>query len=108
MKVVGYRRNTGRIHIFSIELFESVSYFLTLENRSFYYPITRTIRYQNRLIPLIIVITLSMLLLFLAVPPLRKVFDLGIINLDLFLISMGTAFLSVIWAEGYKYFRRKR
>jgi len=102
----GYPESVVRSMVFTTIILANI--FLTLENRSFYYPITRTIRYQNRLIPLIIVITLSMLLLFLTVPPLRKVFDLGIINLDLFLISMGTAFLSVIWAEAYKFFRRKR
>jgi Ca2+-transporting ATPase len=100
----GFSESTVRTLVFSTIIMSNI--FLTLENRSFYFPITKTIKYKNSLVPMIIIITLSLLILCLTVPLLRRIFDLGIIGLPLFFISMGTAFISVIWAEIYKWYRR--
>jgi Ca2+-transporting ATPase len=100
----GYPESVVRTLVFTTIIMSNV--FLTLENRSFYYSIAKTIKYSNRLVPLIIVITLSLLILFLTIPAMRRIFDLGVIDVSLFFISAGTALLSVIWAEAYKWYRR--
>jgi P-type Ca2+ transporter type 2C len=80
--------------------------FLTLVNRSFYYSIFKTLKYSNRLVPLIIFISLVILAAALFLPGMRAIFELQPLNGGLFLQSLGVAFFSVIWVEFYKWNRR--
>jgi len=81
---------------------------LTLVNRSFYYSIIETFRYSNKLIPLIIVVTITIVSLSLAVPGLRNFFGFDILPAADILTCMLVGTVSVIWFEGYKFFKRKR
>jgi Ca2+-transporting ATPase len=80
---------------------------LTLVNRSFVFSIATTMRYQNKLIPAVIFLTLTLTGLMIFVPSLAHFFEFETITLpDLFkCIVLGT--LSVIWFEAVKYTTRK-
>ncbi|HET6544603.1 MAG TPA: cation-translocating P-type ATPase [Chryseolinea sp.] len=80
---------------------------LTLVNRSFYYSIIETFRYTNKLIPLIIAVTVSIVILSFAVPWLRTFFGFDVLRAADVLFCMLAGFGSVIWFEGYKFFKRK-
>jgi len=80
---------------------------LTLVNRSFYYSIIDTFQYTNKLIPLIIAVTVSIVILSFAVPSLRTFFGFDILRVADILFCTLAGFGSVIWFEGYKFFKRK-
>ncbi|MBY0488064.1 MAG: cation-translocating P-type ATPase [Flavobacteriaceae bacterium] len=81
--------------------------FLTLENRSFYYSIFTTIRYKNNLVLLIIGITIAVTSLLLFVPVFSKFFLFEIVDYTQIGLSILIAFISVMWIEIYKIFKRK-
>jgi Ca2+-transporting ATPase len=86
----------------------SANVMLTLVNRSFYYSIFTTVRYKNKLVFLIIGITIFITTLLLYVKPFSRFFDFetpSLINLSL---AVGTGILSVIWYEGVKWRKRKK
>ena len=80
---------------------------LTLVNRSFHYSLVTTIKYPNNLIPAVIVITLSLTALIFLIPWSRHFFQFGLPAFHEIACSIAVGFLSVIWFEGYKFFRRK-
>ncbi len=86
----------------------SANIFLTLVNRSFYYSVFTTWSYKNNLVPLIIIVTVAITSLLLLIEPLRYLFQLE--KLTGWQITMGisTGFLSAIWFEVVKYFKRRR
>jgi len=73
--------------------------FLTLVNRSFYYSIFTTLRYENKLIPVIIGITIGITGLLLYVPPLTAFFKFGILNVSQLFTCIVIGFASVLWYE---------
>ena len=82
--------------------------FLTLVNRSFFYSVITTSRHKNNLVSIIILVTIGLMALLLFVTPLSNLFKferLGVVEL---LISIATGFVSVIWFEAVKFFKRKR
>lgn len=81
---------------------------LTLVNRSFYYSVITTLRYPNRLIPLVILITVLILLLLVFVTPLTAFFGFALMNLHQWGAALLIGFASVIWYEAVKWFKRKR
>lgn len=81
---------------------------LTLVNRSFYYSIVDTLRYRNRLLPLVIVATIVMVGLIFAFSPLRQFFGFEQLQASEFFYCITVGFLSVIWLELYKFFKRVR
>ncbi|MBI1342183.1 MAG: HAD-IC family P-type ATPase [Terrimonas sp.] len=81
---------------------------LTLTNRSFYYSILTTLQYKNNMVPMIILITLSLVGLLLYVPPLTGFFAFEKLNGTQLLVCIATGFLAVIWVEGYKWRKRIR
>ncbi|HCQ13318.1 cation-translocating P-type ATPase [Flavobacterium sp.] len=81
--------------------------FLTLENRSFYYSIFTTIRYKNNLVLLIIGITIAVTSLLLFVPVFSKFFLFEIVDYTQIGFSILIAFISVMWIEIYKIFKRR-
>ncbi|AUC84628.1 haloacid dehalogenase [Polaribacter sp. ALD11] len=73
--------------------------FLTLVNRSFYYSIFTTLRYKNKLVFLIIAITIIISGLLIFVPPLTNFFEFEKLTFLQLFTSIGIGFISVIWYE---------
>jgi Ca2+-transporting ATPase len=78
--------------------------FLTLVNRSFFYTIFTTIRYPNKLVPVIILITLVITALLLTIPSFRIFFGFRELSIHYYLASMLAGSLSVLWMEPVKAF----
>ena len=100
----GETEGTVRTVIFTTLVFSNV--FLTLANRSFYYSALHTLRYRNKLIPLILGISLAVLAVALTVVPVRSVFDFEPIRLELVVFALIAAFIGVFWIEILKIWRR--
>jgi Ca2+-transporting ATPase len=82
--------------------------FLTLANRSFYYSIFTTIQYKNNLVPVIIGITIILTSLLLFVPAFSAFFLFDAVTLTQLGIAVLVGFVSVMWIEIYKVFRRRK
>ncbi|MFZ6013858.1 MAG: cation-translocating P-type ATPase [Bacteroidota bacterium] len=81
--------------------------FLTLTNRSLYFSMITTLQYQNRLIPMIISITIAMMILIFTVTPLRSFFGLESLTGGQLILCVLGGIISVVWFEGYKWKKRK-
>lgn len=81
--------------------------FLTLVNRSFIESVLKTLRYKNKLVPIIIGISLIALMLSLYVPSIREIFQFDILNFNELILCLLLGLMSVIWIEVYKWFQRK-
>jgi len=86
----------------------SANIFLTLVNRSFYYSVLTTMKYKNKLVPLIIFITIALLGMLIFVQPLALFFKFEILSLSQLGISGAAGFLSVIWYEAVKWRKRRK
>ncbi len=100
----GYNEAISRTMIFIVLVTANI--FLTLVNRSFYYSIFTTILYKNNLIPIIIGITISITGLILYVPFLTNFFYFEHLEINQLLLAIAIGFLSVIWYELVKLFKR--
>jgi Ca2+-transporting ATPase len=80
--------------------------FLTLVNRSFNYSIITTLRYRNRLIWIVLLITILLILLIFLVPPVAVFFGVSTLAPKLMGIALGVGMISTLWYEGVK--ARKR
>ena len=76
--------------------------FLTFANRSFMKTIYYTIRYKNKLAPIVLIVSAIFLAAMHFIPSVRNLFQLEAITLRQFWICFGTAFASVMWFEVYK------
>jgi Ca2+-transporting ATPase len=94
-----------RTIIFITLLFSNI--FLTLENRSFRYSIFKTLRYKNRLVPVIIFTTLLFIAALLYVPFVQNLFMLHNISLTDIGYCAAVALASTGWLEIWKFFRKK-
>lgn len=101
----GFSETYTRTSIFLTLIASNI--FLTLENRSFYYSIFTTIRYKNNLVLLIIGITIAVTSLLLFVPVFSKFFLFEIVDYTQIGFSILIAFVSVMWIEIYKIFKRR-
>ena len=81
--------------------------FLTLANRSFYYSIFTTLRYQNNLVLIIIGITVLITSLLLLVPVFSTFFMFGTVSTSQIGMSVLVGFVSVMWVEIFKAFKRR-
>lgn len=99
-----YNENTTRTLVFTTLIIANI--FLTLVNRSFYYSVIRTLRYKNTMITSIIGLTLLLLGLLLFVPPLTSFFEFETLSVQSLTISIVVGFISVIWYEIVKAFKR--
>lgn len=102
----GLSESATRTSIFIALIASNV--FLTLANRSFYYSIFTTIRYKNNLVLLIIGITILMTSLLLFVPIFSKFFLFEKIDLAQIGVCVLVGFISVMWIEIYKLFKRRK
>ncbi len=80
---------------------------LTLVNRSFYYSIFHTLRYQNGLMAIIILITILLTVALLMVPFLKELFGFTNLPLTALSVSVAIGLASAIWFEGVKFFVRR-
>jgi Ca2+-transporting ATPase len=94
-----------RTVIFITLLFSNI--FLTLTNRSFYYSILTTIRYKNYLVPVIIGVTLLLIVSSLYIRLVADLFKLHPLSMSNLLLCIVCAFISTVWIEIYKWFRRR-
>jgi P-type Ca2+ transporter type 2C len=81
--------------------------FLTLTNRSFFYSIFTTIRYQNNLVFVIIGLTVAMTSLLLFVPIFMHFFLFDKVTVTQIGMSILVGFVSVMWIEIIKLYKRK-
>ena len=81
--------------------------FLTLANRSFYYSIFTTLRYKNNLVLIIIGITVLITGLLLLLPVFSTFFMFGTVSISQIGMSIMVGFVSVMWIEIYKVFKRR-
>jgi Ca2+-transporting ATPase len=81
--------------------------FLTLANRSFYYSIVTTLKYKNNLVLIIIGITIIITSLLLLVPFFAAFFMFGTVSVSQIGMSILVGFVSVVWVEIYKGFKRR-
>ena len=79
---------------------------LTLVNRSFYYSLLTTVKYKNNLILLIICLTVMITGLLLYIQPLANFFGFKPLSAFQLLISISVGFVSVLWYELVKVFKR--
>jgi Ca2+-transporting ATPase len=100
----GYSEGMVRTIVYMTLIFSNL--FLTLENRSFRYSIFTTIKYKNRLIPMILALSLIIPVLSLFVTPIREIFEFEIPSLLVMSHCFAAAFIGVMWIEIYKYIRR--
>lgn len=100
-----YDETMVRTVIFTTLLFSNI--FLTLANRSFYYSIITTLRYKNYLVPVIIGFTLLLIASSLYLPFVTDLFKLQPLSLAALLACIICAFVSTLWIEIYKWFRRR-
>lgn len=82
--------------------------FLTLVNRSFFYSIFTTLKYRNKLIPLIILITVAIVGLLLYVDVFTRFFKFAHLSCGQLLLCISVGFISVIWYEVVKWVKRIR
>lgn len=80
--------------------------FLTLINRSFYYSVFDTIKYKNKLLPLIIFITIILTSLLLLIPEFSSFFGFKVLSKNQLIASCSAGLLGTLWFEIVKYFRR--
>lgn len=81
--------------------------FLTLANRSFYYSIFTTLLYKNNLVLIIIGTTILITSLLLLVPTFSAFFMFGTVSTSQIGMSVLVGFVSVMWVEIFKWFKRK-
>ena len=82
--------------------------FLTLANRSFYYSTFTTLRYKNILVSIIIGITILITGLLILIPVFSHFFMFDIVTASQIGMSILVGFVSVMWIEIYKIFKRRR
>jgi P-type Ca2+ transporter type 2C len=79
---------------------------LTLVNRSFHYSMIKTPAYENKLIPLIIAITMGLVILIFAIPSLSKFFRFAPLDVSQTITCIAAGMVSVLWFEVYKWIGR--
>jgi Ca2+-transporting ATPase len=102
----GFNEAVTRTMVFVVLITANV--FLTLVNRSFYFSIFTTLQYKNNLVGIIIAITIAISSLLLFIQPLTIFFEFETLNMKQLLICFCAGFISVIWYEIVKIWKRSR
>ena len=100
----GYNENVLRTMVFTVLIVANI--FLTLINRSFYYSIFTTLRYKNNLVFYIIVATVLASGMLIFIPKFAAFFGFVKLTASQLIIAAVAGFLSVIWYEFVKLFKR--
>lgn len=101
-----YSEQLTRAMVFSVLIVANI--FLTLINRSFYYSMLATIRYKNKMVPLIILITVLLWSCMLFVKPLTVFCGFETLSVSQLVVAIGVGFVSVAWFEIIKIIRRNK
>lgn len=101
----GYSEYHTRTMVFAVLI--SANIVLTLVNRSFYYSIATTIMYKNNLVPIIIGLTILICGLLFYVPAFTRFFQFELISAMQLFFCAAIGFVSVIWFELIKWFKRR-
>ena len=101
-----YNEALTRTMVFTVLITANI--FLTLINRSFYYSILTTLRYKNNMVLFIVFLTVALVGLILYTTPLTIFFKFETLNVIQLSISTFIGFISVIWFEFVKFFRRAK
>ncbi|AZI67582.1 cation-translocating P-type ATPase [Kaistella daneshvariae] len=96
---------TTRAMVFTTLIFANI--LLSLTNRSFSYSILDTLKYKNKLFPLVIGITLVLLASILYIRPIAAFFQVLPLDLSKVGIAFSIATGSVLWFEIYKWLKGK-
>lgn len=80
--------------------------FLTLINRSFYYSVLETLKYKNKLLPLIIIITILLTGMLLVIPEFRSFFGFKALTSTQLIVSCSLGLVGTLWFELVKFIRR--
>ncbi len=99
-----YTEATTRTMVFMVLIFANI--FLTLVNRSFFYSVFTTLKYKNKLVPLIIGITLLLSLVLLYIPVITGFFEFTRINPNQIMTVLIIGAVSVLWFELVKWWKR--
>jgi Ca2+-transporting ATPase len=102
----GQGEETTRAMVFTTMIFANV--FLCLVNRSFVYSVFESIKNKNKLFPLVIGITLSLLFAILYIPSFADFFKLRSLSGEELGFSILIAGISVLWFEVYKWVKYGR
>jgi Ca2+-transporting ATPase len=102
----GYDEQFIRTIIYTVLIFSNI--LLTLVNRSFVYSIFETLRYKNKLVPIILIIAATILLVSIYVEPVRMLFQFSPLSFIQIVACFGVSIISVLWIEVFKYFIRKK
>ena len=103
---LSYNEDETRTLIFTALI--SANILLTLVNRSFIYSFITTLTYKNKLVPLIIGITIGLTCLTLFVTPLMRFFHFCTLTGLQMTLAITTGAISVLWFEIVKWVRRLR
>ena len=101
---MGHRESLTRTMVFVVLITANI--FLTLVNRSFYFSILTTLKYKNKLVVWVILITLFLLLLTIYIKPVSIFFEFESLSLIQFGIATFVGFVSVMWFEVFKFMKR--
>jgi P-type Ca2+ transporter type 2C len=97
---LGHSIELVRTVVFSTLIFSNL--FLTLSNRSFTASIFTTIQYKNKLIPLILIISISILFLSIYLKPIRDIFLFETLSINELTICFIASLVGVMWIEFWK------
>ncbi len=103
---MGFDEVITRSMVFTVLIAANI--FLTLVNRSFYYSVVTTLKYKNKLVPLIISITIVITALLLYIKPFANFFKFEALNIIQLSVSIGLGFFFVIWFELVKWRKRRK
>lgn len=102
----GMNEEYVRTIIFASLIFSNI--FLTLSYRSLTKSVISTLRYKNRLIPLITAISAGILISTIYLEPLREIFGLAKINNQALLLTLMMGFSTILWFELVKIHRVRK
>ncbi|MBS1512050.1 MAG: cation-translocating P-type ATPase [Bacteroidetes bacterium] len=101
----GGTEDTVRSVIFITLLCSNI--FLTLSNRSFRYPVWKTIGYRNYMIPVVIVITVLFMTALMYVPFVNQLFRVEVLTISQWFTCIAAAICGTLWIDVVKIFRKK-
>lgn len=96
----------ARTVIFTTLIFSNL--FLTLINRSFYYSLFTTLKYRNKLLPVVLLISLVILFIAIYVRPVSEIFRFEPVGAGYLLLCLVAAFAGTFWMEFWKAYKRTR
>ncbi|RZJ78948.1 MAG: cation-translocating P-type ATPase, partial [Flavobacterium sp.] len=102
---VGNTEAMVRTMVFTVLIVANI--FLTLINRSFELTFIETLNYKNKLVAIIIAITIILTGFMIYINPISNFFELQSLNYKQLLGCIATGFLSVVWIDVLKLIKRK-